>query len=73
MRIFVKVKPNAKVEKVEKVDDLNYFVSVKAPPTEGRANRAVVELIADYFKIPKSKVKIIAGFSSKNKVIEIEN
>ncbi len=71
MRIFVKVKPNAKVEKIEKIDETHFSVSVKAPPVEGKANKAVVELIANYFNVTKSRVRIISGFSSKNKVIEI--
>jgi len=72
MRIFVKVKPNAKVEKVEKIDEFHYSVSVKAPPVEGKANAMVVELIADYFNVPRSRVRIVSGFSSRNKIIEIE-
>lgn len=71
MRIFVKVKPNAKVEKIEKIDETHFSVFVKAPPVEGKANEAVVELMASYFNVPKSRVKIISGFSSRNKVIEI--
>ena len=38
MKIFVTVKPNAKEERVEKIDDTHFKVSVKEPPTEGRAN-----------------------------------
>ncbi len=71
MRIFVKVKPNSKVEKIEKIDETHFSVSVKAPPVEGKANEAVIELIANYFNVPRSRVKIISGFSSRNKVIEI--
>ncbi|MEM0353577.1 MAG: DUF167 domain-containing protein [Archaeoglobaceae archaeon] len=64
MRIFVRVKPNAKRSEVEKIGE-EFLVSVKAPPVKGRAN-------ADYFKVPKSKVKIVAGERSKRKVVEIE-
>ncbi len=71
MRIFVKVKPNAKVEKIEKIDETHFSISVKAPPVKGKANEAVVELIANYFNVRRSRVRIISGFSSKNKVIEI--
>jgi len=71
MRIFVKAKPNSREEKVEKVDDLNYVVSVKEPPIKGKANEAVRNALAVYFKTGSSCVKIISGFSSRNKVIEI--
>ncbi|MFN3135429.1 MAG: DUF167 domain-containing protein [Candidatus Kryptonium sp.] len=71
MRIFVKVKPNAKVERVEKIDEIHFVVSVKAPPVEGRANDALIKLLADYFNIPKGNIKIVSGLSSRSKVIEI--
>ncbi len=71
MKIVVKAKPGAKIEKIEKVDGKNFTVSVKEPPIKGRANQAIVKALAEYFKIPSSKVKIISGYTSKQKVIEI--
>jgi len=43
----------------------------KCPAKEGRANENVIKLLAEFFNLPKSRVKIISGHSSKNKVIEI--
>jgi len=71
MRIFVKAKPSAREEKVEKIDDLNYIVSVKEPPVKGKANEAIRNVLAVYFKIASSRVKIVSGYSSRNKTIEI--
>ena len=71
MKILVKVKPNSKVEKVERIEENEFVVSTNAPPTEGQANRAVVEAIADYFKIAKSRVRIVLGQTSKTKILEI--
>ena len=71
MRIFVKAKPNSREEKVEKIDDLNYVVSIKEPPIKGKANEAIRNALAIYFKTGSSRIKIISGFSSKNKIIEI--
>ena len=71
MKIFVKAKPGAKEERVEEVDDSNYIVSVKEPPIKGRANEAIRNALAVYFKIASARVKIISGYSSKNKIIEI--
>jgi len=73
MRIFVKAKPNSREEKVEKIDEQNYVVSVKEPPIKGKANEAIRNALAIYFKIGSSNVKIISGYSSRNKVIEIIN
>jgi len=71
MKIFVKAKPNAREEKVEKIDDSNYIVSVKELPIKGRANEAIRNALAVYFKTGSSCVKIVSGFSSRNKIIEI--
>lgn len=71
MKIFVKVKPGAKEEKVVKVDETHYRVSVKEPPVNGRANVAVVNALAAFFKTPKSGVRIVSGFASKEKIIEL--
>ena len=71
MRIFIKAKPNAKEEKVGKIDDLNYVVSVKEPPVKGKANEAIKNALAIYFKIGSSHIKIISGYTSRNKIIEI--
>lgn len=71
MKIFVKAKPNAREEKVEKIDEKNYVVSVKEPPEKGKANVAIRNALAVYFKTGSSCVKIISGYSSRNKIIEI--
>lgn len=71
MKIFVKVKPSAKEERIEKSDETHYRLAVKEPPVNGRANIAVVASLANFFKVPKGNVKIISGFTSREKVIEI--
>ena len=60
-----------KEEKVEKIDELNYIVSVKEPPVKGRANEAIRNALAVYFKTGSSRVKIVSGYSSRNKIVEI--
>ena len=70
MKIQVKVKPNSKIEEVSQEGD-SFVVKVKEPPKEGRANQAVIKLLAEHLSIPQSKIKILSGFKSSNKVIEI--
>jgi len=72
MKIFVKVKPKAREEKVIKLSDTNFKVWVKEAPEKGRANNAVLKVLADYFGTSQSNIKIISGSTSKLKVIEIE-
>jgi uncharacterized protein (TIGR00251 family) len=71
MRIFVKAKPNAKKESIEKIDQTHFTVSVKEPPTKGQANAAIAKVIAKYFGVASSSVFLVSGFSSKQKVFEI--
>lgn len=71
MKIFVKAKPNAHEEKVEKIDDTHYLVCVTEPPQNGLANRGIVRVLAEYFKVSQSRVIIKKGFTSKNKIVEI--
>ncbi len=79
MRINVHVKLRAHDEKVEKTviqrltgPEEQYRVSVKELPVEGRANEAIVRVLAEHFKVPKSRVRILAGQSSREKIVEIE-
>jgi uncharacterized protein (TIGR00251 family) len=72
MKIFIKVHPNSKEEKITKKDDGSFLVRVKAPATQGKANKAVINIIAKYFSVTKSSILIKAGHSSKNKIVEIQ-
>jgi len=70
VKIQVKVKPNSKTEEVSQEGN-NLIVKVKEPPKEGKANQAVIKSLAQHFGVPQSQVRILRGFKSKNKVIEI--
>ncbi len=72
MRINIKAKPNAKEEKIEKIDDLNYIVSVKEPPVKGKANEAIRNALAVYFKTASARVKIVSGHKGRRKEIVID-
>ena len=70
MKIQVKVKPNSSTEELSREGD-SFMVKVKAPPQEGKANQAVIKLLAHHFGVPRSQVRILSGFRSRNKVIEV--
>jgi uncharacterized protein (TIGR00251 family) len=71
MRISVRVKPGSKADAVEKTGDNEYIVRVKALAKEGRANKAAIEALSEYFKRPKSLIAILHGQAGRNKVVEI--
>lgn len=72
MKIQVVVKAGSRHHEGIKVVDDVYEVRVKDPAIEGRANKRVIELLAKYFKLTKSQIKIIHGEASKKKLIEVD-
>lgn len=71
MKIFVTAKPRAKNEEVKKIDETHFIVSVKEPPVDGKANRAIAKVLSDYFDIPISSVIMTSGYTFKIKTFEI--
>ncbi|GAH65112.1 unnamed protein product, partial [marine sediment metagenome] len=45
---------------------------IKEKPIKGKANREVVKLLASYFKIPESRIRLIKGFKQRNKIFELK-
>lgn len=69
MKIKVIVKTNSRNNEVKFDNNFDaYRVSVKAKPVEGEANKEVLKLLKKYFK---KEVRIISGFKSNRKVIEV--
>lgn len=71
MRIEVRLKPNARIEAVELIGEGKYAAAVNKPAVEGKANKALIDLLSGYFDVPKSSIEIIKGHKSKNKIVEI--
>lgn len=72
MKVIIRVKPNSHQEKIEKTEN-GYLIFVKEPPVDNRANQAVIKVLANYFKTPKSRISILSGLKSKQKVIEMKD
>ncbi len=68
----VKVKPKAKRSAILGVRGDALLVSVTAPPERGKANQAVVELLARALTVPRSAITIIAGETHPEKVLKIQ-
>lgn len=73
MQKKVKVKPNSKVQKIEEVADGSLTVYLKSPPVDGKANEELIKVLAEKFDVPKSRIRIKSGLSSRNKLIEIDS
>lgn len=71
MKIFVTTKTGKKETKVVKIDKLHYVVYVKARPVGGKANKEIIESLADCFNIAPSRVFLMRGHRNKEKVVEV--
>ena len=71
MKFFVHTKPNSREEKVEKIDETHFKISVSESPVDDKANRAVIRALADYLQLPPSRLDIISGRTARNKIVEI--
>lgn len=70
-RISVTVRPNSKSAAITKVSESEYRAAVDEPARDGKANRALVDLLARHLGIAKSTIKIVRGHSSRRKIVEL--
>ena len=70
-RISVTVKPNSKSPSVTQLTQSEFRVAVRAPAQDGKANQALIKLLADHLGIAKSTIKIVHGHHSRHKLIEV--
>lgn len=68
--IQVRVIPKSGNNKVEEFGN-GYKVRLTAPPVEGKANKALIAVLATHFNLAKSRIKIIKGSKSKNKLVKL--
>jgi uncharacterized protein len=71
MKIQLKVKPNCRQQKIEESPDGSSIVWLKSPPTDGKANRELIEILAKKYGVAKSHIQITSGLSSRTKLVEI--
>mgnify|MGYP001773389844 CR=1 FL=1 len=69
--IKIKAKPNSKFNKVVQIDENTFEIYIKSPPIENKANEAIIDLLADYFKTSKNNILFLTGKKSKNKLLKI--
>ncbi len=70
MYLKVKVHPNSKKNEVCQKGEDSFEVFVRAKPVDGKANDAVLDLLSEYLEIPRSKVRLLRGAATHNKIVE---
>ena len=70
--IKVRVQPKSSRNQVDSFQDGTLRVRVTAAPTEGQANAAVIAILAKTLGVSKSRLEIIRGYSSRDKVVSVD-
>ena len=70
--ITVKVQPRSPKPGVEKTGENEYKVRVGAAPDKGKANEELIELLAAFFDVPKSSLRVLRGTTSRVKLIAVD-
>lgn len=72
VRLQLKVMPKAGRNAITGWMGDTLKVSVTAVPERGKANEAVIELLSDALRVPKSAIQVVRGASSSQKLVQIE-
>ena len=70
--LHIKVKPNAKASLLEPAADGTWSAQLKSPPVDGKANRELIELVAERFGCRKADVTIRRGATGRLKLVQID-
>ncbi|MFA4817614.1 MAG: DUF167 domain-containing protein [Parcubacteria group bacterium] len=71
MRIYIKVSPRSSKNEVTKISEGEYKVKLTAAPIDNKANDMLIKVLAEYFDVAKSCIKIAGGKSAKTKIVDI--
>ena len=71
-RVTVKVQPRAKATRLAGRLGEAYKLQLAAPPVVGKANDECVRFLAELMRVPKARVRIVIGLTSRSKVVEID-
>jgi hypothetical protein len=72
MKVNVRVIPKSSQKMVQSELDGSLKVKLTAAPEKGKANKQLVAVLAEHYKVSKSKIVIVKGAASKNKIVEVE-
>jgi uncharacterized protein len=70
-RVRLRVAPGASKPGVVGRHGDGWKLRVAAAPERGRANEAVLELLADTLAVPRANVALVSGAGSRNKIVEL--
>ena len=72
MRIAVQAHPGAKRNEVVRLEDDVWHLKIAAPPTEGKANKELIEFLSEILDVSKSRITLDKGATGHRKLISLE-
>jgi uncharacterized protein len=69
--LSVRVHPGARKNAITGVHDGGLKISLTTPPADGRANEALIAFLADRLGVPRARISLLTGASSRSKTLRI--
>ena len=70
--LTVRVHPGARRNAITGTHDGALKIALTTPPTDGRANAALIAFLADHLKLPRASITLITGTTSRSKTLRLE-
>ena len=67
----VRVHPGAKRNEITGTHDCAVKISLTTPPTDGRANDALIAFLAAHLKVPRASIALLTGATSRSKTLRV--
>lgn len=72
LRVEIKVQPRSSRNQVAGETEGALKIKLTAPPVDGEANQSLVEFLASTLKVPKNRINLVRGETSRHKLVEIQ-
>jgi len=70
--VTVRVNPGSRQEELKCLSDVELHVKIRAKPVDGEANQYLIRFLSEHLSIPKSKITLLRGNTSRIKKVRIE-
>lgn len=70
--IKIRLSPRSSINEIIGIENNFIKIKVTSPPIDGKANKALIQLLAKRFKIPKRDIEIKAGVNSRYKTVSVK-
>jgi uncharacterized protein len=70
--LSVRIHPGARKNAIHGLHEGALKISLTTPPVDGRANEALIAFLSDQLRIPKARITLLTGATSRSKTLRIE-